>query len=194
MNENFEDIKKDLKLILKKNRYEHTIGVMYTAASLAMCYEQDMKKAMLAGLLHDCAKCLSSDDTMKLCKKFSIDLSKYEMDNPCLIHAKLGAVLAEKKYGIHDADIAHAIKVHTTGEPNMNLLDKIIFVSDYIEPNRDKAPNLDEIRNMSFKDIDKAVLMILEDTLKYLDTSSASVDITTKDTYEFFLAKEGKNE
>lgn len=180
------EIRKKLKKELDKDRYEHTKSVMYTAACLAMANEYDMEKAMLAGLLHDCAKCIPNDEKIDLCEKNHIMISKSEYENPTLLHAKLGAFFAEKKYDVNDPEILHAIKVHTTGVPDMSLLDKIIFVADYIEPNRDKAPNLEKIRKLAFSDINQCVAKILYDTLYYLDGKKGSVDPTTQLTYEFY--------
>lgn len=181
-----QEIRKKLKKELDKERYEHTKGVMYTAACLAMAYEYDVSKAMLAGLLHDCAKCVPNNDKILICENNHILISNVEYENPTLLHAKLGAFYAEEKYQISDPDILHAIKVHTTGEPNMSLLDKIIFVADYIEPKRDKAPNLEGIRKLAFSDINACVAKILYDTLHYLNKKNAIVDQTTQLTYEFY--------
>ena len=135
-----KEIKKKLKKSLDKQRYQHTLGVMYTAGCLAMANGYSIEKAMLAGLLHDCAKCLSTEKKIGLCVKKNIDITEVEISNPGLLHAKAGMVLAEEEYGIKDAQILHAIRVHTTGEADMGLLDKILFVADYIEPNRYHAP------------------------------------------------------
>ena len=110
-------IRKKLKKDLDKDRYEHTKGVMYTAGSLAMAHNASIEKAMLAGLLHDCAKCLPTEEKLRLCKKHHILVSQIEKENPGLLHAKAGMALAEDKYQIHNPEILHAIKVHTTGEP-----------------------------------------------------------------------------
>ena len=109
-----------------------------------------------------------------------------ELKNPHLLHAKLGALLAKSQYGIKDKTVLHAIEAHTTGMPNMGLLDKIIFVADYIEPHRDKAPDLAEVRKLAFDDINEAVLRILYDTIHYLDQRRGAVDPVTYDTYEFY--------
>ncbi len=180
------EIRKKLKKELDKERYEHTKGVMYTAACLAMAHEYSIEKAMLAGLLHDCAKCISNEDKIRLCKENHILISKAEYENPTLLHAKAGAVLAENKYDVHDPEILHAIRVHTTGEPNMGVLDKIIYIADYIEPKRDKAPHLDEIRKLAFEDLDACTAEILYDTLHYLSGRKGSVDPTTRITFEFY--------
>lgn len=180
------EIRKKLKKALDKDRYEHTKGVMYTAGCMAMAYGYDMNKAMLAGLLHDCAKCIANTEKLDLCEKHHIIISTVEHDNPGLLHAKLGAVLAEEIYKVTDPDILHAIKVHTTGEANMNLLDKILFVADYIEPKRCEAPRLEEIRQLAFHDLDRCVAEILYDTLHFLNSKKGAIDPTTQLTYEYY--------
>lgn len=184
-----DEIRKSLKKELDKSRYEHTMGVMYTAAALAMAHGADQKKAMLAGLLHDCAKCIPNEEKMELCKKYHIELTQAEINNPALIHAKLGAFLARKKYHVTDEEVLHAILVHTTGEPGMNLLDKIIYIADYIEPGRDKAKNLPVVRPLSFQNLDTALLKILGDTLDYLKSTGKEIDTLTEQTYQYYKSK-----
>lgn len=179
-------IRKKVKKELDKERYEHTKGVMYTAGCLAMAHDYSVEKAMLAGLLHDCAKCISNDEKIKICENNHVLITPAERENPCLLHAKVGAVFAEEKYEIKDPEILHAIKVHTTGEPNMSTLDKIVYIADYIEPKRDKAPHLDTIRKIAFKDLDYCMAEILYDTLHYLNQRSGIIDPTTEMTYEFY--------
>lgn len=180
------EIRKKLKKVQDKDRYEHTKGVMYTAGCLAMAYGYDMQKAMLAGLLHDCAKCIPNDEKLRLCEENDILISSVERENPFLLHAKLGALLAKTEYDVTDPLILHAIKVHTTGEPDMNILDKIIYIADYIEPNRNKAANLDCVRELAFHDLDVCMAEILHDTLVYLKKRGGNIDPTTQMTYEFY--------
>ena len=187
--ESMDEIKKSLKKELDKSRYEHTLGVMYTAGALAMAHGADLNQAMLAGLLHDCAKCIPNDEKFALCKKNRIELTQAEKDNPALIHAKLGAFLARKKYHVTDEEVIHAILVQTTGEPGMNLLDKIIYIADYIEPGRDKAENLSIVRPLSFKDLDAALCKILGDTLEYLKSTGKEIDALTEQTYQYYKAE-----
>lgn len=179
-------IRKKLKKHLDRDRYEHTKGVMYTAGCLAMAHGASTEKAMLAGLLHDCAKCLPTEEKLKLCRKHHIAVSNVELDNPGLLHAKAGMALAEDKYHIHNREILHAIKVHTTGEPGMNTLDKIIYIADYIEPGRDQAPRLEEIRRLAFQDLDRCMAEILFDALNYLNGRKGTVDPTTKKTWDYY--------
>lgn len=180
------EIRKKLKKVLDKGRYEHTEGVMYTAAAMAMAHEYSIEDAMLAGLLHDCAKCIPNDEKIKLCKKNDILITAVEYESPQLLHAKLGAYLAETLYEVNNPEILHAIKVHTTGEPAMSILDKIIYIADYIEPGRDKAPNLEHVRKLAFRDLDVCMAQILQDMIPYLASRNGLIDPMTKMTYDYY--------
>lgn len=171
---------------LSDKRFEHTVGVMYTSASLAMRYGADIKKALLAGLLHDCAKCFPTETMVSYCEKYEIPISDVERDNPGLLHAKLGACFAEHEYGVDDEEILDAIRFHTTGRPNMTLLDKIIYIADYMEPNRNQAPNLEWIRTLAFENLNQCLIEILEATLCYLENDNMAIDSMTKDTYQYY--------
>lgn len=183
-------IRKAMEKSLDAKRYEHTLGVAYTAASLAMRYDTDIKDAQLAGLLHDCAKCLSDEKRLSICEKHNISVNEIEKRNPFLLHAKVGSFLAMDEYGVNNPDVINAILNHTTGRPGMSTLEKIVFVADYIEPGRKQAPNLGEIRKLAFLDLDKALIRILEDTLKYLDESEGEIDPMTKKTYDFYCLQQ----
>lgn len=180
------DLRKNLKDKLSKSRYEHTLGVEFTSAALAMRYECDIDKARIAGLLHDCAKCIDDDEKLSECIKHNIEVNDFEKKCKSLLHSKLGAYYAGSIYDIDDEEILNAIKYHTTGRANMTLLEKIVFVADYIEPSRNQAKNLTEIRKMSFINIDKAVLKILEDTLSYLTETSDVIDDGTWSSYNYY--------
>lgn len=182
-----KDLKKDLKKEMDDSRFEHTLGVMYTCGALAMCYGYDLEKAMLAGLMHDCAKCMPNAKKLKMAEKHHLEITDLERKNPFMLHAKLGAFLAKKKYDIEDPEILDAIRWHTTGRPDMTLLDKIVYIADYIEPKRDKAPHLPEIRQLAFTDLDQTLIKILEDTLGYLGDSPEHVDSMTKKTYDYYM-------
>ena len=123
---------------------------------------------------------------LKVAEKHGLEITEIEQKNPFMLHAKVGALLAEKKYDIEDQEVLSAIRWHTTGKPDMTLLEKIVYVADYIEPKRDKAPNLKEVRKMAFVDLDQALLKILGDTLNYLGDSPDEVDTMTKATYDFY--------
>lgn len=181
-----EVIKKHLREELKHSRYIHTLGVMDTAVHLAEKHGCDVHKAQYAGLLHDCAKCISDDEKIAICRSHDVEISDAELAQPSLLHAKCGEIFAEEKYGVTDPEILHAIRVHTTGCPAMNLLDKIIFISDYIEPNRDQAPHLKELRQMAESDLDQTLYQILDDTISYLKNTQGTFDQTTLDTYSYY--------
>ncbi|SFA71867.1 putative HD superfamily hydrolase of NAD metabolism [Acetitomaculum ruminis DSM 5522] len=185
----FSNIEKKLNDNLDENRYNHTLGVAYTSACLAMRYDYDIKKARLAGLLHDCAKCLSHEERIELCKNENVDISEAEYQNPSLLHAKAGAIVAVKEYNVDDDEILSAIRCHTTGKPNMSLLDKIIYIADFIEPTRREISCLPDIRKMAFIDLDKTLVMILENSLEYLKSMGCIIDIETQKTYDFYKMK-----
>ncbi len=186
IDEQFEKCRKMLKDDISHKRYLHSIGVSDTAACLAMRYGYDHRKAALAGLLHDCAKGLKHEELIETVDRASISVSKVERDNPELLHAKAGSVIAREKYGITDEEILSAIFYHTTGKPGMTLLEKIIFIADYIEPNRSGIPWIDNIRSMAFEDIDAAVAISCRNSIEYLKRSSREIDRITVETYEYY--------
>lgn len=190
MNEKILKLQRKMQKKLDAYRYEHTLGVMYTAAALAMRHEVTMDDALLAGLLHDCAKCYPDEKKFELCEKYHVTLTEVERQNTALIHAKLGAVLAREKYGVESEAVCQAIATHTTGAPSMDKLQQIVFIADYIEPHRDRAGRLDEIRHMAFEDLDEACRMILTDTLTYLSDSPKIIDPMTKETYDYYVKEE----
>ena len=185
--ENIDLIKADLKEKLPKKRYEHTLGVAYTAAALAMCYGEDILKAELAGILHDVAKAKKSSELKDDMKGY---IDPYTDEDyvaliadkaPQILHAIYAPYLAKKDYKIEDKDILSAIRWHTTGKKDMTMLEKIVFVADYIEPNRKKLPDLDRIRTLSFHDISEAVKVTAKSTIEYLGSQGMYID---KFTYE----------
>lgn len=185
-----QKIKKELAKELDSKRYEHTLGVAYTAACLAMRYDCDMNKAYIAGLLHDCAKCMSHEERLNYCKKHNLEVTDVEKKNPSLLHAKVGSEMCRKKYDIKDPEICRAVRYHTTGCPDMTLLEKIVFIADYLEPGRDDAEDLPIVRKQVFCDLDQALRTILKDTLLYLKDSNKEVDPMTIKTYEFYMKQE----
>lgn len=183
---NLSKMQRKLKKYMDTPRYQHTLGVMYTAAALAMCHGIDLEQAQVAGLLHDCAKCIPNDKKLKLCREHSIPVSETEQKTPHLLHAPLGAYLAKEKYHVEEEAILNAITWHTTGRPEMSVLEKIIFTADYIEPLRAKAPNLTEIRAAAFSDLDYSVYLILRDTLAYLEQEETCLDNKTVVAYNYY--------
>lgn len=185
------NIRKEMEKILSSKRYTHTLGVAYTSAALAMAHEESMENAMVAGLLHDCAKSMHGSELVAICEKARLNVTVVERGNPtALLHAKAGAYLARHKYGVTDDDILNAIRYHTTGRPDMSRLEKILYIADYIEPNRKQLAELDLIRRIAFQDLDGTMEKILANTLAYLRTSEGQLDDMTIKTYNYYKRTE----
>ena len=178
------DIQKDLKKVLSAKRYRHSAGVADSARALADKYGANAEKAYIAGWVHDCAKELSLSEMHDIVNEHSLRLDKYVLSSKALLHGPVGSILCETKYGIDDKDIKSAIFYHTTGRTNMTLLEKIIFLADYIEPSRD-FPGVDTIRKLAEKDLNQAVLSAYNSTIKHL------ID---QDAYIYDLAFLGRND
>ncbi len=187
------NIRKEMEAVLSAKRYAHTLGVAYTAAALAMAHGESMDNAMTAGLLHDCAKSMHGSELVAICEKAHLNVTAVERSNPtALLHAKAGAYLAEHKYGVTDNDILNAIRYHTTGRPDMSRLEKILYIADYIEPNRKQLAELEMIRRIAFQDLDWTMEKILANTLAYLRTTEGQLDDMTIKTYHYYKRVEGE--
>lgn len=154
----YENIKNDIKQILSEKRYTHSIGVAKRAEELAKIYGIDEEKAKIVGVAHDIAKEMSKEEAYRYAEENNIELDEIEKLNPKLIHSKIGADICKRKYNF-TKEMQDAIKYHTTGNVNMDKLAKIIFIADKTEENR-SYEDLDEIVQISNKDIDEAVLYI----------------------------------
>ena len=161
-----------------EERYLHCIRVQETAIILGEKYNVDINKIKVASILHDCAKFEDGTNLLKMASKFDIILDNVMKHNLELIHGPLGAKIAEKEYGIDDLEILEAIKYHTTGREEMTMLDKIIYISDYIEPKRNFV-GIDEVRSITFKDIDAGVLLALENTIEFLMKKNRLIHVNT---------------
>ncbi|SCY67699.1 bis(5'-nucleosyl)-tetraphosphatase (symmetrical) YqeK [Butyrivibrio sp. INlla14] len=181
-----QKLRKELQETLKPDRFDHTLGVAYTAAALAFAHGADAEKALIAGMLHDCAKCMSHDEQIKICEKNNIEISDVEKRNHSLLHAKVGMYLARTKYDVYDTEILNAIRWHTTGREDMSLLEKIVYIADFIEPNRKPLEGMDIIRKEAFTDIDRCLSHILHDSVIYLDTIGKEVDEATNNAYQYY--------
>ena len=164
-------INKDLKEVLSEKRYNHSIGVMKKAEELAKIHGENINKAKLVGLAHDIGKELSENEMIQYTKENNIEVDEIEKINIGLLHAKIGADICYKKYGF-SIDMQNAIKYHTVGNLNMDLLSKIIFVADKIEEGRnykdeDKSKDLKFAREIAVTNIDKALLFEIDCSIKY---------------------------
>lgn len=196
MNQDIFVIREHLKSKLNPMRYEHSLSVSFICMALAMKYGYDLDKAELAGILHDCAKRYDDETIIRKCQKRGIELTEGELMAPSIIHAKLGAWMAENKYGVTDPQILSAIACHTTGKPAMGILDKILYIADFIEPRRFEIPCMAGIRILAFEDLDEALFQTMEGTLAYLEKKGTYADSMTKEAYEYYssLRKEQKSD
>lgn len=190
LNAFYEDVKKELKSLLKPTRYEHVLSVAQTAVYMAIAHSEDPVKAYTAGLLHDCAKYMDNEQMLEAARYHNITLSDVERRVVQLVHAKVGAVMARQKYGITDQNIIDSIFYHTTGHPNMTKLEKIIYIADVVEPLRDwgsENNTLNLLRSVALTDLDKCLFLVLEHTISYLSsTSKDDIDSITVQTYEYY--------
>lgn len=186
----------EIKMILKneidEERYNHTLRVVETAVKLAKTYKIDENKTEIAALLHDSAKYKDKETLLKKADEFGIILDIAQKNNYHLIHPYIGAKIASSKYNIVDQDILNAIKYHTTGRKNMSMLEKIIFMADFIEPNRN-FEGIEDIRSLTFKDIDRSMILAMDNTLKYIINKGFLIHPSTIETRNSFILKESKN-
>ncbi len=162
-----EKIKKKLKKYVNTKRYRHTMGVLEAAKDLALRYDIDLDQASVAALLHDCAKELSGKELLKIARAHEIKIDRLLLEEPQLLHGPVGAIIAKEDFGIDDEMILDAIRYHTTGRKKMTQLDKVIYLADFIEPNR-RYPRVEKLRKIARIDLDQAVLGALDESLSYL--------------------------
>ncbi|PEZ07827.1 phosphohydrolase [Bacillus sp. AFS018417] len=187
----YMDRKRALEIVkqqMHEKRYIHTIGVMETAIELAKQYGVDEKKAEMAAIFHDYAKCRPISEMEEIIKRENLpkDLLHYNKE---LWHAPVGAYLVEKEVGITDADILQAITYHTSGHEQMTMLDKVIYVADYIEPGR-KFPGVKEARKLAREDINQALLYALKHTVQFLMEKNQTIYPLTFQTYNAVIKED----
>ncbi len=168
---------------LKAKRVAHVLGTEETAVKLAEKYGADTEKARVAALLHDCTKRLSMEEQLVLCEKYGVVLDELEQKALKLLHAKTGAEIARDVFGVDD-EIYNAILWHTTGRADMTLLEKVIYLADYIEPNRD-FPGLAQLRAAVWEDIDKGLLMGLTMTVREMEEMGNPIHKNTLEAKAF---------
>lgn len=174
MNLPFDELTRVGLALLKPQRVAHVQGCSRTALALAEHYGADQTDAARAGMLHDVTKALSGDEQLKLCEHYGIILNHFERENPKLLHAKTGAAVAERVFGENDA-VCSAIEWHTTGRENMTLLEKIIYLADYMEPTR-CFEGVEELRRLTWYDLDAAMMLGLRMTARQLTEKHAQID------------------
>lgn len=154
-------------------RVAHVIGCSRTAESLALRYGVNSDDARRAGILHDITKALNAEEQLKLCERYAIILDNFERNHPKLLHAKTGAVIAERIFG-ENPMVCEAICWHTTGKADMSTLEKIIYLADYMEPNRD-FDGVEELRKLVSSNLDDALYLGLKMTMTQLQQRKADI-------------------
>ncbi|MCF2618454.1 nicotinate (nicotinamide) nucleotide adenylyltransferase [Oscillibacter valericigenes] len=175
---------------LKAKRCAHVLGTAATAVKLAEKYGADAHRAEVAGLLHDCTKKLSMAEQLALCERYGIVLDELEKKALKLLHAKTGAALARDVFGVDD-EIYNAILWHTTGKPNMTVLEKVIYLADFIEPTRD-FPGVDTLRRTVWEDLDRGLLMGLEMTVEEMQEMGSPIHVNTLTARDYLRGKENE--
>lgn len=175
-----EKIKQDLKCMLSEKRYNHSLNVAEVAKELASIYNVDKEKAYMAGLTHDIAKEFNEEENKYYLDKYNLSKSLLNSKYKKILHANIGAKYVKDKYNLDD-DICRAIDIHTIASPNMDMLAKILFVADKIEPNKDYI-GIEEERRLAYINIDASLKLCLENNIKSLISKGKQPHKNTIDT------------
>lgn len=183
----FQKYNEEIKNVLKDDieRYWHSVSVAITAVNLADIYGADKDNCMVAGILHDYCKCLSLDDMLSMCEKYNVILTEEDRNADGCIHGFLAAKVCKEKYDINN-EVYNAIYYHTCGRPNMTILEKIIYVSDFIEPLRRFRDRVEEVRRLAYTNIDKAIVLSSEMGLEHLKNTNKFIHSNTQKTLDYY--------
>lgn len=185
-----EQIKNRLKEIMEKSRFEHACRVSSTAEQIAEYYQLPIKNVKISGLLHDCAKDYTVNHLKSLIKKYNLKLNEVEEHIPKIWHAYVGAEMAKEIFQIEDQEILNAIKYHSTASVKLDLVGKVIYIADKIEPNR-RVIKLKELWQLVWKDLDLAMLELLNQEIKYLVINKLIIHPDTVEARNKILIEKG---
>lgn len=188
-----EGILAKLQKNLSPKRLKHSLGVSETAVELALLYGADPAKARLAGLLHDCARNMPNNILLKRAETSGILVNDIERRHPVLLHAPVGAIVARQEYGVDDPEILSAIRWHTTGGPDIALLDHIVFLADYIEPGR-AFDGVEKLRTLARQSFSEALLAAYDATIGYIIAERGLLHISTVEGRNAILTKMNTDE
>ncbi len=177
-------LREQMRVLVKKKRQSHVLGCEETARRLAERWGEDPDDAAEAGLLHDCSKRWKEEEQLAYCIKMGIELDEGERQNPQLLHARTGAVLARELFGVPER-IENAIRWHTTGKPDMNRLEKILYLADMIEPTRD-FPGVEELRELALQDLDRCMARALSMSVQNIQERGLTVYKDTLEAYHWY--------
>ncbi|KAF1296815.1 HD domain-containing protein [Enterococcus sp. JM4C] len=182
-----EELMQKVQMRMSERRFKHVLGVEETAIALAEKYGASPEKASVAALTHDYAKERPDDEFIMVIKRDGYDKELLNYGN-AIWHGLVGADFVSRELGIMDEEILSAIRLHTTGAAEMSLLDKIIYVADYIEPGR-SFPGVKEARELALIDLDEAVAFETKHTLAHLLAQEQQIYPKTIETYNYWVAK-----
>ncbi|MGL5634020.1 MAG: bis(5'-nucleosyl)-tetraphosphatase (symmetrical) YqeK [Sarcina sp.] len=180
------NLKNYLKENLSDKRYKHVLGVAETSVKLARLYGADEEKAKIAALAHDIAKELSIEKQKEILQTHNFEISYIDEASPQVLHSFVGSVLFAELFDFDDEEVLSAIDFHTTGRGDMSLLEKIIYIADYIEPTRN-YPGVEELRKITFEDLDKGVLQGLNNTIKLVVDKNLVIHPLTIEARNYLL-------
>lgn len=180
----------EVKLVLKDNheRYWHSISVAITAVTLADIHGANKDDCLVAGILHDYCKCLSTEEMLTMCEEHNVNLTEEDKNADGCIHGFLAAKVCKDKFNISE-EVYNAIYYHTCGRPNMTVLEKIIYIADFIEPLRRFRDKVEDVRILAYTNIDKAIVLSSEQSLNFLNRTNKFVHSNTIKTLEYYKNK-----
>ncbi|MCB2288741.1 bis(5'-nucleosyl)-tetraphosphatase (symmetrical) YqeK [Clostridium sp. CS001] len=176
---------------LSENKLKHSLNVSETAVLLAVKYGENIEKARISGLVHDCAKCMKDEELIKVARTSGMQIDEVCISNPSILHGYVASIIAKEEMGIEDEDMLMAIRYHTTGRKDMSVLEKIIYVADYIEPLR-TFDEVEKLRNLSNVDLDEAVVRSLENSIKYVISQNGLLHTDTIHARNYLLSKHSR--
>ena len=182
-----EELEEVVVSLLNPNRVAHVLGCRDSAVELAKHYGEDVTDAARAGLLHDITKAIDGPLQLTLCAEYGIILDKFSQENPKTLHALTGSLVADAVFGENE-NVVRAIRHHTTGRADMTLLEKIIYIADYIEVNRD-FPGVDQLREAAFRDLDEALLRGFETTIAHVRRQGQELSMATAEAAAFLRSR-----
>ena len=180
---NIEEIKKDVRNSLSDYRFNHSLRVMEEAKKLALHYKANIEKCMLCALTHDMCKELRDEENKEFIKKYNLPKELLNSENKNIVHGYIASILVKEKYNF-TSDMVLAVRYHTTGYPNMDLLAKIVYLADKIEKGKD-YPGIEEERLLAYQDIDKAIILCLSNQIKHLKEKNKVINKMGYDTLKF---------
>ncbi|MEF2834971.1 MAG: bis(5'-nucleosyl)-tetraphosphatase (symmetrical) YqeK [Clostridia bacterium] len=188
----YKEIENDVKSVLSEYRFTHSLGVAKKAIELAKIYGVDEEIAKKIGIAHDVAKEMTDEEMIEYAKANNIRIDEIETVKPSLLHGKIGADIAAKKFGFTQ-DMINAIKWHTTGRENMSMLEKIIYVADKTEENRKGTRfNLEKSRELSTQNIDETLIFLMNEFITYNVKNEWLIHPETIKARNDLLLNEGK--